>query len=143
MANWEWFTRLHRSVYRHTGGRLGARLWGLDMLLLTTRGRKTGQPRTLPLACFQDGDDWIVVASNNGQERLPAWWLNLQADPTATVQVRGEEFTADAREATPDEHARLWPWLKEQNHFYARYEATTERPIPVVILHRRPTPPKT
>ena len=78
MANWAWVTKVHRAIYQKTDGRVGARLAGLPMCLLTTVGRKSGLPRTLPLACFPDGDDLIIVASNNGQEHDPAWWLNLR-----------------------------------------------------------------
>ena len=136
MANWAWFTKLHRSVYEKTDGRLMARLGGLDMLLLTTTGRKSGQERTLPLACFQDGDDLVVVGSNNGQDRPPAWWLNLQAKPEGRVRFGREVFPVRAERATGAEHERLWPWLKQQNPQYAKYENRTEREIPVVLLKR-------
>lgn len=136
MANWAWFTKLHRTIYEKTGGRLMARLAGIDMLLLTTRGRKTGLPRTLPLACFRDGDDLVVVGSNNGQDRPPAWWLNLQADPGARVRFGREEFRVRAELASGAERERLWPWLKQRNPQYARYEQKTHREIPVVVLKR-------
>ena len=136
MANWSWFTRLHRAVYEKSGGRLMARLAGIDMLLLTTTGRRSGQPRTLPLACFRDGDDLVIVGSNNGQDHPPAWWLNLQANPEARVRLGSETFDVRAERATGEEHARLWPWLKQQNPQYARYERKTRREIPVVVLKR-------
>ena len=136
MANWEWVTRIHRAIYRGSGGRIGRRLAGLDMLLLTTTGRRSGQPRTLPLACFPDGDDWIVVASNGGQDHPPAWWLNLQARPDALVQLGRERRAVRAQLATGAERERLWPELKRRNPAYARYERKTSREIPVVILRR-------
>jgi deazaflavin-dependent oxidoreductase (nitroreductase family) len=114
-----------------------SRLAGIDMLLLTTTGRRSGQPRTTPLACFADGDDWIVVASNNGQDRDPAWWLNLKANPDASVRIGRSEYTVTGRLATAEERTRLWPWLVGRNRVYARYERRTSRPIPVVILSRR------
>lgn len=138
MANWEYITRIHRWIYRKTGGRLGAKLLGMHMLLLTTRGRKSGEERTIPLACFPDGDDWVVVASNNGQDRHPGWWLNLRARPEARIRVGREEKRVRAIRAEGEEHARLWPWLKQQNPMYAKYEQKTDREIPVVIL--RPLP---
>lgn len=137
MANWAWFTRFHRAVYRKTNGRIGARLAGLPMCLLTTTGRKSGLPRTLPLACFPHGDDLIVVASNNGQDHDPAWWLNLQERPEAEVQFGRERRHMTAARATPEEHARLWPWLKQRNFAFARYDGRTEREIPIVILRDR------
>jgi deazaflavin-dependent oxidoreductase (nitroreductase family) len=124
-------------VYEKTDGRLGARLGGIDMLLLTTRGRRSGLPRTQPLACYRDGEDLIVVASNNGLERHPAWWLNLQAHPDAEVRFGRESRRVRAVTAGPEERARLWPWLEKQNPFYGRYAQRTTREIPVVILRRR------
>ena len=131
-----WVTRIHRTVYQITGGRVGARLNGLDMVLLTTTGRKSGQPRTLPLACLRDGEDWIVVASNGGQDFHPAWWLNLQETPRAQAQLGRETRSIVAHEATDDDRARLWPLLKQQNPAYPKYEKKTDRLIPVVVLRK-------
>jgi deazaflavin-dependent oxidoreductase (nitroreductase family) len=130
----DWVTRIHRAVYERSGGRLGARLAGLEMVLLTTTGRKSGLPRTLPLACFRDGDDWIVVASNDGQDHHPAWWHNLRADPRARARLGREVRDVVAHEAEGAERERLWPWLEQQNPAYARYARKTERRIPVVVL---------
>ena len=137
MANWAWVTKLHRDVYRKTDGRIGARLAGMPMCLLTTVGHKTGLPRSLPLACFEDGDDLVVVASNNGQDHDPAWWRNLQRRPEADVQLGREKRRVLASRATPGERERLWPWLKERNPAWARYEGRTERELPIVILRNR------
>lgn len=136
MANWSGFTKLHRAIYEKSNGRLMARMAGIDMLLLTTTGRKSGELRTLPLACFRDGDDLVIVGSNNGQDRPPAWWLNLQAKPDARVRFGREVFDARAQLAEGPERERLWPWLKERNPQYARYERKTDREIPVVVLKR-------
>ena len=138
MASWSFVGRIHRAVYRATGGRLGARLAGLDMLLLTTTGRRSGRRRTQPLACFRDGDHWVVVASNGGQDRHPAWFLNLEARPDARIRIGRQEFAVRARVASGVERARLWPWLQQRNPPYARYERRTERQIPVVILQPMP-----
>jgi len=137
MANWEWVTKVHRAIYQRTDGRVGARLAGLPMCLLTTVGRKSGLPRTLPLACFPDGNDIIVVASNGGQNHDPAWWLNLKEQPEAEVQLGREHRQMTASRATTEEHARLWPWLMQHNPAYARYEQRTSREIPIVILRDR------
>lgn len=136
MPNWDWFARLHRGVYRRSGGRLLARLAGIEMLLLTTHGRRSGLPRTTPLACFRDGEDLVVVASNNGQAHDPAWWKNLEADPRASVQLGRDRFPVRAELATGAERERLWPWLVGQNRVYARYARKTSREIPVVVLKR-------
>jgi deazaflavin-dependent oxidoreductase (nitroreductase family) len=134
MANWQWFTKLHRSAYRASGGRIGARLAGLDMLLLTSMGRTSGLERTIPLACFRNGDDWIVVASNNGQDRHPGWYFNLQKNPEARVRIGREERRVRAIVAEGEERAGLWPRLRQENPMYAKYEQKTKREIPVVIL---------
>jgi F420H(2)-dependent quinone reductase len=129
-------TRIHSAVYRWSGGRLGARLAGIPMLLLTTVGRTSGLPRTLPLAYLADGDDFVVVASNGGQEMDPAWWRNLQRNPEAQLRVGRESFRARARQADPTERARLWPLLTQANPAWAAYEKNTKRSIPVVVLRR-------
>ena len=136
MAKWRNVTRIHSAVYRWSGGRLGARLAGIPMLLLTTLGRTSGLRRTLPLAYLADGDDFVVVASNGGQEVDPAWWRNLQQTPEAQVQVGKESFRVRARLAGPAERARLWPLLTKANPAWATYEKNTKRPIPVVVLGR-------
>ena len=136
MANWDLIGRIHKAVYEKTDGRIGANLAGLRMLLLTTTGRKSGKQYTTPLACFSDGDDLIVVASNNGQDHHPAWWLNLEHTPEVDVRYGREQRRVRAETATEDERARLWPWLVQRNPPYARYEKRTEREIPVVILRR-------
>ena len=134
MANWSWVGHVHRAIYLATGGRVGARLPGLDVLLLTTKGRKTGLERTLPMPYFRDGDDLILVGSNGGQARDPAWWFNLRADPSATVQIGRATVAVRARPATSEERERLWPRLTRENPNYSRYERKTEREIPVVVL---------
>ena len=134
MANWQWFGRLHRAAYRATGGRIGGRLVGLDMLLLTTTGRKSGAPRTTPMPFFRDGDRFVIVGSNGGSDRDPLWWKNLLADPRAAIEIGRERHAVLARLATTEERARLWPLLREWNPNYRRYERRTRREIPVVLL---------
>ena len=121
--------------YRLTGGRVGARMNGMDVLLLTTRGRKSGKTRTTPIQFMADGDRYVVVASNGGSDRHPGWWLNLRREPRATVQVKSARRSVRAEEATPSEKAELWPRLTELYRGYAVYQGATSRQIPVVILH--------
>jgi deazaflavin-dependent oxidoreductase (nitroreductase family) len=90
----------------------------------------------VPLACFPDGDDRVVVASNNGQDHDPAWRRNLESHPEAEVTLGRDTWTVRAVQASPEEHARLWPELKRANPAYARYERKTNREIPIVILRR-------
>lgn len=105
------------------------------MCLLTTVGRRSGLARTVPLACFPRGDEVIVIASNNGQDRDPIWWVNLQANPEARVRLGRTEQRMCARCASPEQRAELWPWLKARNSFLDHHERRTTREIPVVILH--------
>jgi F420H(2)-dependent quinone reductase len=128
--------RSHRAVYRLSGGRLLGRVAGMPVLLLTTAGRRSGKARTTPLTYFESGADLAVVASNGGEDRPPAWWVNLQAEPGAQITVGRKSFPVRAREATPEEHARLWPVITRINPGYAGYARRTTRPIPVVILAR-------
>lgn len=134
---WRVTGRLHAAVYRATGGRIGHAAGRITNLLLTTTGRRSGQPRTVPLAYLADGDRFVVVASNGGADRAPAWWTNLQAHPSATVQVGARMVPVAARAATPAEHAVLWPRLTAVNPLFAQYVQITARSIPVVLLEAR------
>jgi len=132
---WRVTGKVHTWLYRATAGKVGHSAGKITNLLLTTRGRKSGAERTVALAYLADGEDFVVVASNGGADRDPQWWLNLRTDPQATVEVGDRKVQVAAREASSDEHARLWPALKAVNPFYANYEQITDRRIPVVILH--------
>jgi deazaflavin-dependent oxidoreductase (nitroreductase family) len=134
---WKVIGAVHIRLYRVTKGRLGYQATGLASLLLTTIGRRSGTPRTVALTYVPDGRDYVVVASNGGADRHPAWWLNLEAVPEATVQVGAEVIPIVAHAADPIERERLWPTLTAANPFYARYELLTARAIPVVILRPR------
>jgi deazaflavin-dependent oxidoreductase (nitroreductase family) len=131
---WRTTGALHTRLYRMTGGRIGHSAGRITNLLLTTTGRRSGTRRTVPLAYVADGGGFVVVASNGGADRHPAWWLNLRAHPHAVVEVGSRRVEVTAREADPTERARLWPRLKADNPFYGQYEQITDRRIPVVIL---------
>lgn len=107
------------------------------MLLLSSEGRRTGKWRTTPLAYMADGDRCVVLGSNNGSDRDPAWWLNLQTNPAARIQLRGRSLEVDCRLATPAEREALWPRMIEVNPTWERYPQRTERDIPVVLLEPR------
>jgi len=124
----------HVRRYQETRGEVGYIWNGVPTLLLTTTGRKSGQPRTTPLIFARDGDDYLVVASMGGAPAHPQWYLNLQADPEARIQVRAERRTVTARTATGDEKARLWDIVRAQWPNYDQYQSRTERVIPVVVL---------
>jgi F420H(2)-dependent quinone reductase len=127
-------TKLHMFVYRVTGGRLGGRMVGAPVLLLTTTGRKTGKQRTSPLLYLEDGENLVIVASNGGAPRHPTWWLNLRADPEASVEIGNRKLRVRAEEASPEEKERLWTRLVAMYGPYESYRRRTDRDIPVGIL---------
>src|SRR5437879_6456875 len=127
----------HVRVYRETGGEHGYHWRGATILLLTTTGRTSGEPRTSPLIHRTDGDRWVVVASRGGSPENPGWFENLQANPEATIQVRGEQVPVRATKAEGEERARLWALMTEVWPAYDEYQARTEREIPAVVLSRR------
>ena len=128
---------LHGALYRLTAGRLGSKVWGLPVLLLTTTGRRSGRKRTVPLTYFTEGDAYILVGSKGGAPTHPAWYLNLEADPDVEVQMRSERRRMHARRATVEEAERLWPKILERAPGYGRYRDKTAREIPLVFLGRR------
>jgi deazaflavin-dependent oxidoreductase (nitroreductase family) len=129
--------RAHRAVYQLSGGRLLRRVAGMPVLMLTTTGRRTARSRTTPLTYFELRDEIAIVASNGGEDSPPRWWLNLQAEPHATIAIEGRSEQVTARAATADEHAELWPVITATHPGYAAYARRTTRPIPVVLLTRR------
>jgi len=138
MPNIRWLialiTALHRFVYQRSGGWVGGRLPGQRFLLLTTTGRRTGRERTMPLLYVPDGDRFVVVGSNGGDDRPPAWWLNLQAQPSAKVQVGRRRHRVTARRARGIELDELWKRLEQSYRYYADYRRRTSREIPIVVL---------
>ena len=131
------FGEEHVRVYRETAGERGYHWRGTTILLLTTTGRTSGEPRTMPLIHRTDGDRWIVVASKGGWPENPRWFENLMANPDATIEVKGEEVPVRATTATGEERSRLWSLMTEVWPAYDDYQARTEREIPVVVLSRR------
>lgn len=125
---------LHSGLYRTTGGKVGGSLFGAPILLLTTTGRKSGKRRTTPLVYLEQGEELVLVASSGGSDRMPAWYLNLRADPTVRVQVGRHKRRMQARRATPEEREELWPKVVELYRGYESYRLKTERRIPLVIL---------
>lgn len=122
-------------LYRVTGGGFGGRVQSLPVLLLTTTGRKSGKPRTVPLGFLRDGSAYVIIASYGGLPRHPAWYLNLNSQPEATIQVKRQEMRVKAETASPEKRRELWARLIEAAPGYANYEQRTSREIPVVILH--------
>jgi deazaflavin-dependent oxidoreductase (nitroreductase family) len=128
--------RFHRWFYRISRGRLGGRLVGMPVLLLTTIGRRSGRPHTTALTYQSDNTNFVVTASNGGARNHPAWLLNLRAHPEAEIQVEGRHVRVRARETDGAERERLWARVIRTYAGYAAYQARTSRRIPVVVLHR-------
>jgi deazaflavin-dependent oxidoreductase (nitroreductase family) len=106
------------------------------ILLLTTNGRRSGQPRTTPMMFHRDGDRVLVIASNVGAPKHPDWYLNLVADPHVTVEIGNESYPAIAMATEGADRERVWTMIKELYPFFAEHEKATTRKIPVVVLTR-------
>ena len=140
-----WFNRKHKKIpylghrlaFRLTGGRLGGSRRGVTCGLLTTTGRRSGRARTVPIMYLADGDRFLVVAANSGFDPAPAWYLNLLADPSATLRTARATFDVVARELTPDERDASWEKVVRFNPLYGAFQACTDRTIAVLSLTRR------
>ena len=126
---------VHSGVYRATGGKLFGRMGKSPILLLNTVGRKSGKKRTSPLLYVMDGEDFVIIASKGGAPTHPAWYLNLKANPEATVEIGDREVRVRGRGGRPEEKARLWQKMVEMYPTYDDYQRKTEREIPLLILH--------
>ena len=127
----------HVERYLATDGEEGFS-WrkGTTILILFTKGRRSGRERSHALIFREHGDDYLVVASKGGAEAPPAWFVNLQADPNVEVQIKGERFRATARVAGPEEKPEMWAKMVEVWPDYDEYQKKTSREIPVVVLQR-------
>jgi deazaflavin-dependent oxidoreductase (nitroreductase family) len=131
-----WFIKAHVWLYRSSGGKRGGSIKGMPVILLTTRGRKTGEPRTVPVVTFIDNDKLYVMASMGGQPKHPVWYLNLEKNPDVQVQRGDETWQAKAIVLPDAERSQVWPRVKERYPNFAEYEKRTTRVIPVVQLQR-------
>jgi deazaflavin-dependent oxidoreductase (nitroreductase family) len=132
--------RLHEQLYKRTDGRVGPRMIGVPTLLLRTTGRRSGATRTNGLVYARDGDDYLVVASNGGADRPPAWLHNLRANPEVEIQIGRERRRGTARVVEPSDpdYDRLWKIVNDNNRDrYTAYQKQTARAIPVIVV--RPT----
>ena len=129
--------RVHEALYKKTDGRIGHKMVGVPTLLLRTTGRRSGQTRTNGLVYARDGDDYLVVPSNGGADKPPAWLHNLKAHPDVEVQVGRDRSKGTARVVEPSDpdYERLWKIVNENNRDrYSAYQKQTTRPIPVVVV---------
>jgi deazaflavin-dependent oxidoreductase (nitroreductase family) len=128
-------TGIHRAIFSASKGRIFGTAFGMPVAELVTTGRRSGKKRSTMLAVpITEGDHLVLVASFGGDDRYPAWYLNLQANPEVRVTTAGSTRSMIARTATEEERAKLWPRITSVFEGYARYQERTERPIPVVIL---------
>ncbi|MBS1885924.1 MAG: nitroreductase family deazaflavin-dependent oxidoreductase [Actinobacteria bacterium] len=136
-ASEDLFGQNHVRHYLDTDGEEGYE-WrnGTKILLLFTKGWKSGEGRATPLIFEPDGEDYLIVASNGGSPAPPAWFRNLEAEPEIEAQVKGDRFRARARTATAEEQPRMWQKMAESWPDYDAYQQRTDRPIPVVVLER-------
>jgi deazaflavin-dependent oxidoreductase (nitroreductase family) len=126
----------HVRRYQETNGEVGYIWNGAPILLVTTKGRKSGADRTIPIIYAQVGDDQVIIASKGGSPTHPAWYLNLLENPNVRVQVKGDKFDAVARTAQSPERERLWAEAIKGWPNYDVYQSRTTRQIPVVVLER-------
>ena len=124
-------------LYRRSGGRVAGTMRGAPVLLLTTSGRRSGRPWTNPLIYQADGDGWILIASNAGNARHPGWFLNLRANPDATIEIGRDTYPVRARATSGEERERLWQKMVAVYAGYDGYTKKTTRQIPVLKLERR------
>ena len=124
----------HVRRYRESGGEVGYIWNGVPILLLTTTGRRSNEPRTSALIFGRDADDYLVIASMGGSPKHPSWYRNVQANPQAEIQVKTERFPVTAHTASDDEKPRLWQIMRELWPNYDVYQSRTDRSIPVVVL---------
>jgi deazaflavin-dependent oxidoreductase (nitroreductase family) len=127
-------TTVHKGVFRMSGGWFGGRVAGMPVLLLTTTGHRSGQPRSTPLTYFEIDGNVVIVASYGGDDRHPQWYQNLAGNPTVTIERGNGKERHTARTASADEKAKWWPTITSTYQGYAGYQRRTTRDIPLVAL---------
>ncbi|HLI70751.1 MAG TPA: nitroreductase family deazaflavin-dependent oxidoreductase [Ktedonobacteraceae bacterium] len=128
------FLSLIVFFYTSTGGRIGGKTNGGDVLLLTTTGRKSGKKRTVPLIYIMDGPAYVITASAGGGDKNPGWFFNIRSNPRATIQVKDKRLDVAGEVAGSEKRAELWARLTAALPFYGDYQKRTKREIPMVIL---------
>jgi F420H(2)-dependent quinone reductase len=125
-------------LYRLTKGGFGGRMANLNVLLLTTTGRKSGKTRTTPLGYFEHDGGYVIIGSNAGFETHPAWFYNLKTNPHVQIEIKDRKLTADAEVIPSEERSQLWARLVAMSPQYGEYERKTTREIPLVLLRPQP-----
>ncbi len=128
------FMSFNTFLIRATNGRIGGKLGTQTILLLETVGRKSGQPRLIPIAYFFHEGKYLIVESNWGKDKHASWYLNLKKTPRATLIVKGQRIPVEAYEAQSDEYARLWKFVTGRHPPYQDYQKMTLRKIPIIVF---------
>ncbi len=132
----KWFMSINSLFIRLSHGRLGGKLGTQTILILHTKGRISGQERTVPIAYFDNAGKYLIVASNWGKDKNADWYLNLKKTPHAELEIKGELISVVAREAQDKEYDRLWKFVTERHPPYLGYQKMTARHIPVMVFER-------
>ena len=131
------FIQLHTFFYKLTGGKFGSEMGKNKILLLTTKGRKSGLERTTPLVYMDQEGGYLIIASNGGQAKHPDWYINLKSDPQVRIQIKDQTFNFQAQVLNGETRTPIWERIVAEAPQYGEYEKRTDRLIPVVWL--RPT----
>ena len=134
-----WMAKGNTWIYKRSNGKLGGTFQGAPVALLTTTGRKTGEPRVSPLLYLREGDRVILGASRGGSDKHPLWYLNLKANPKVSVQIKDEILALTARDANEAERKQYWPKMVAMYPSYDDYQSWTDRTIPIVICDPAPS----
>ncbi len=130
----KWFMAINASLIRITRGRIGAQLGTQTILILNTTGRRSGQPRSIPIAYFFHEGKYLVVESNWGKDNHADWYFNLQNQPQASIEVQGKTIKVNTSFAEGDEYIRLWEYVTKKHAPYLEYQKMTQRKIPIAIF---------
>jgi deazaflavin-dependent oxidoreductase (nitroreductase family) len=131
---WRFFVRIFAWLYKTTNGQIGGRVAGLNVLLLTTTGRKSGKQHTAPLGYFEHDGAYVIIASNGGADTHPDWFLNLRKHPKVAIRIRDKDLQAGAELVSAELRKELWGRLVRMSPQYGGYATNTKREIPLVLL---------
>lgn len=130
----KWFMNINTFLIHLSSGRIGTQLGAQTILILTTMGRKSGQPRSVPIAYFFYEGKYLIVESNWGKDNHADWYLNLQKQPQASIEVKGQSIKVNASFAEGEGYALLWEYLTKKHPPYLQYQKMTKRKIPIVVF---------
>jgi deazaflavin-dependent oxidoreductase (nitroreductase family) len=132
----KWFMTINTLLLRLSHGKIGSKLGTQTILVLHTTGRKSGLDRVIPIAYFNYESRYLIVASNWGKDRQADWYLNLQKDPRARLEINGKDISVAAHEAQGEEYDRLWKFATEHHAAYLEYQKKTKRRIPIMVFEQ-------